>query len=459
MKRRDSVPPSGVDRQVFLDSTQLTQEHPNQEIGLRKIETSSAEEVLSTDVEVSLKNLETELDHLPEPGKESRHVKKLRRSRNRKEKRIERRHRHPIRRIIKWFFVVIFALLLVLIGWLVFKALMTGGKIFQGSILDIFTSKTRLAEDKNGRTNILIFGTSGYSMREDAWDGALLTDSIMIVSVDQDEHDAYMISLPRDLYVKHTCKKLLGTSAGKLNETYYCAYIDNSRDEEKGATALRKTAGEIVGLDIQYYVHANWSALAQAVDAVGGIDVVVESSDSRGIYDYETKLKLPNGLVHLDGERALAFARARGSAGGYGLPGGNFDREIHQQKVLAALQQKALSAGTLTNPVTVNSLLDALGDNLRTNFKTSEVQTLMDLAKNIKSNGMISLPLVNRSDGGPNLLTTGMLGEISIVRPIKGLYDYSDIINYVTKNINADLMTRESAKIDTKTTGTGYLYF
>ena len=55
-----------------------------------------------------------------------------------------------------------------------------------------------------GRTNILIFGTSGYSMDEDAWDGAMLTDSIMVVSLDQDNYDAYMMSLPRDLYVKHS---------------------------------------------------------------------------------------------------------------------------------------------------------------------------------------------------------------------------------------------------------------
>jgi LCP family protein required for cell wall assembly len=285
-------------------------------------------------------------------------------------------------------------------------------------------------------------------MEEDAWDGAFLTDSIMIVSIDQDNHDAYMISLPRDLYVEHTCKKLLGTSAGKLNETYYCAFIDNNRDGEKGAAALRETTGKILGLDVQYYIHADWTALVQAVNAVGGVDVMIESSDPRGIYDVGTGIKFPNGKVHLDGEEALALARARGAWGGYGLPNSNFDREIYQQKILTALQQKALSVGTLANPAAVNSLLDALGDNLRTNFKTSEVQTLMDLAKNVKSSAMISLPLVDREDGGSNLVTTGMVGSISIVRPVKGLYDYSDIINYVMRNISTDPVTREAAKID-----------
>jgi len=442
LKRRDDLPSGDVGRHVFLDSLQSTPEPIQQGVGLQRAEVNPIQNTLTSDIEASLQGLETEPDQLPELGEKSRHDKKMKLLKNRDNKRANRKKRHPIRRIIKWVFITLITLILVLIGWLAFKAIITGGKIFQGSILDIFTSKTRLAEDKNGRTNILIFGTSGYSMEENAWEGAFLTDSIMVVSVDQDKHDAYMISLPRDLYVKHVCRKLLGTSAGKLNETYYCALLDNSGNEEKAAAALRATAGEILGLDIQYYVHANWSALAQAVDAVGGVDVVVESSDSRGIYDYETKLKLPNGPVHLNGEQALAFTRARGSAGGYGLPGGNFNREIHQQKVLAALQQKALSAGTLANPVAVNSLLDALGDNLRTSFKTSEVQTLIDLAKNIKSNDMISLPLVNREDDGQNLVTTGMLGDISIVMPTKGLYNYSDIIDYVMQNINANPVAR-----------------
>jgi len=455
LKRHDSAASDGADRHVFLDATtesnrvltpKLTAQPTASDPRLKKAETTAAsKDVPAADIEASLRSLEIEPDQLPEPSKkESRRLRK----RDRKIKRAEKKKRHPIRRIVKWFFIILSALLLLLIGWLAVKALMTGGKIFQGSILDVFTTKARLAEDKNGRTNILIFGTSGYSMKEDAWDGALLTDSIMVVSVDQDKHDAYMISLPRDLYVKHVCKKLLGTTAGKLNETYYCAYTDNNKNEEKGAAALRQTAGQITGLDIQYYVHADWQALVEAVDAVGGVDVTVQAADKRGIYDRMTGLKLPNGPAHLDGATALSFTRARNSEGGYGLPGGNFDREKNQQKVLTALQQKALSAGTLANPAAVNSLLDALGDNLRTNFKTSEVQSLLDLAKGIREHNMISLPLVGRTDGGPDLVTTGMIGDISIVRAVKGLYDYSDIVNYVRHSMSADPVVREAAKID-----------
>jgi len=454
LKRRDGAPLDAAVQHIFLDSMQSptsTAKSSEAAAGLQRVEADYGQNVLSADVTESLQNLGTEQAPEPNLDKKARRLKIKKPKLSRKEKhelRREKRRRHPIRRIIKWFFITTAVLLLAMIGWLTFKALMTGSQLFQGNIMDIFTSKARLNEDQNGRTNILIFGTSGYAMKEDGWDGAFLTDSIMVISVDQDKHDAYMISLPRDLYVRHTCKKLLGTTAGKLNETYYCAYIDNNKNEEKGAAALRKTAGQITGLDIQYYVHVDWTALIKAVDAVGGVDVTVQSVDKRGIYDRMTGLKLPNGTVHLDGETALAFSRARNSEGGYGLPGGNFDREKNQQKVLTALQQKALSAGTLANPAAINSLLDAMGDNLRTNFKTSEVQSLLDLAKNLREHNMISLPLVDRPDGAPDLMTTGMLGAISIVRPVKDLYDYSDIVSYIAKSISSDPVVREAAKID-----------
>ncbi|MCL2451597.1 LCP family protein [Candidatus Saccharibacteria bacterium] len=452
LKRRDSVSTDGAGGRAFLDSKSAPKLDSNKtEVSLKKVETTNLEPGnLADDVEASLQNLETDLDQLPKPGKESRRAKKLRR----RKARADRRKRHPIRRIIKWIFLALLISVLLISGYFVWKAVSTDCKmrgekncnIFK--VIGDFSKKQRLKVDENGRTNVLIFGTSGESMSPDARDGALLTDSIMVISVNQDEHDAYMISLPRDLYVKHTCKKLLGTSAGKLNETYYCAYYDNGGDGEAGAAALRKTAGEIVGLDIQYSVHLNWAALRQGVDAVGGVDVVVESSDKRGIYDVATDFRIANGPAHLNGEQAIQFTTARNASGGYGLSGSNFAREQNQQKVLTALQQKVLRAETLTNLVAVNSLLDALGDNLRHTFQTSELQTLLDLAKNIKDGQMISLPLVKRDDNEKDLVTTGMIGNSSIVRPVKGLYDYSDIQEYVARSISADPIVREAAKID-----------
>ncbi len=352
-------------------------------------------------------------------------------------------------KIIKRIIIIIIVVLLGIAGYLGVKALLASGKIFKGNPLAIFTNKTRLAEDKNGRTNILIFGTSGYSMSENAWDGAMLTDSIMLVSVDQDKNNAYMISLPRDLYVKYKCPAL-GRTSGKLNEVFYCAYTKN-KDEKAGAQALMSKVGEILGLNVHYYMHADWTALVQSVNAVGGVDVKIESTDRRGIYDSGTKLRFANGeIAHLDGEKALALARARNhNPGDYGLAGSNYDREKNQQKILAALQQKALAVGTILNPTSVNGLINSMGDNLISSFDTSHVQTLIGVASKLKLAEIKQLPFVGRQDGGEDLIQSyssggAYVGEV----PVAGVFDYSVIQVYVAKNLSKNPVVREGAVID-----------
>ena len=477
LRRRTDSPDTLGAKHVFMDSAsrpepvkkipvqsvqtlQRTEEPALQKAAKQSLKKNNPKnEDLSADLETSLQNLGVEENSAissEELPKDKKAKKLAKRQAKEHKKQLKKAKKGRIKRIIKWSLIGLAAIIVITAGFLVVKALTTTGKVFQGNPLSILTSKTRLQTDANGRTNIVIFGTEGYTMNESSWDGALLTDSIMVLSVDQDKHNAYMISLPRDLWVQHTCKTI-GTTAGKLNETYFCAYTDNNNSENAGAAALQKTAGNILGLDVQYYVHANWTALVKMVDAVGGVDVTIDSDNPSGICDSATGVKYPNGSVHLDGEAALALARARGDdvglykCGGtasYGLAGGNFAREIYQQKILAALQAKALSAGTLANPATVNSLLDAIGDNLRTNFKTSEIQTLIDLAKNIKSDDIVSLPLVSRPNNAPDLVTTGMVGNASVVLPVAGQFDYSDIQAYIAQNLSSDPLVKENALID-----------
>lgn len=360
-----------------------------------------------------------------------------------------KKRKSTIGRIIKWIVIILILAVVGLAGWLTVKAFIASNNVFNGNPLAILTTKTRLSEDENGRTNILIFGTSGYEMSESAWDGAMLTDSIMVLSIDQDNYDAYMMSLPRDLYVRNNCP-VLDKTFGKLNEVFYCAYAEDN-NEQAGAEALMAKAGEILGLDIDYYAHADWTALVESVNAVGGIDVTIETDNPNGIYDSSTGLRYAQGEVaHLDGEKALALARARNhNYGDFGLESGNYAREQNQQRILAALQQKALSMGTILNPVAVSGLIDSLGNNLITNFDSSHVQTLIDIASNVPADKINRLPFVSRLDGGPDLIGSyspngSYLGEA----PLAGVYDYEDIQEYVKQNLTADPVAKEGAVID-----------
>lgn len=394
--------------------------------------------LIRSEINASLRDIDQPLDE-----------KKLTRKQRRK---IDKKPMTPKRRIIKWAIIGVLVLMLAIGGYFAYKALSTGSKVFKGNILDAFTQNVPLKQDGNGRSNILIFGTAEDDENGEHG-GANLTDSIMVLSVDQTRKDAYMISLPRDLWVEYAETCTVGDQ-GKLNAAYFCA-SDDGANEDAGSQALRAKIGEITGLDIQYSAHLNFTAVVEAVNAVGGVDVKVESGDPRGIldrnFDWKCNYKCyyvnyKNGEVaHMDGDHALAFSRARNANGGYGLPNGNFDREKNQQKVIVALREKAVSAGTLTNFGAVSGLMDALGNNLRTTFDAKEIRTLMTLGNDIKSDQIKSISLV---DEGDELVTTGNVNGQSVVRPIAGLFNYTGIQAHIREQVSSDPVTKEKAAID-----------
>ncbi len=394
-----------------------------------------------TDIDDSLREIDT---LPPENGKKPRKG-------GRKDKK-NKKPKSKTRRIIFWVGIALLAALLAVGGFLLYKAVTATESVFKGSVFDIIKNEP-LKEDANGRSNFLIFGTAEDDEGGEHG-GANLTDSIMIMSVDQDKHDAYMLSLPRDLWVEYQETCTVGNQ-GKLNAAYFCA-SDDGTQEAAGAEALMAKVGEVTGLEMQYYIHLNFTAVVQAVDAVGGVDVTIPDYDvnTPGILDRNFDWKCNYNCyyvnykdgeqAHMDGEHALAFARARNAAGGYGLPRGNFDREQNQQLIIKALRDKALSAGTLTNVGSVTGLIDALGSNLRTNIQTKEIRTLMDIAAKTEDKNIISLSLV---EDGNMLVTNASYNGQSIVRPIPSLFDYSQIQAYVQKKVSSDPFVREEPHI------------
>lgn len=387
-----------------------------------------------------------QIDEFPEE-------KKLSKRQRRKAARAARRSRPKsrTRRIVKWTVIILLSLGLIAGGYVALRGALAGNSIFEGNIFDIITRSDPLKQDENGRSNFIVFGTAEDD-EGGMHGGANLTDSIMVISVSQEKKDAYMISLPRDLWVEYDEICTVGYQ-GKINAVYYCG-SDDGQDETAGAKALQQKVGEILGLDIQYFIHLNFTAVTDGVDAIGGVDVTIESDDPRGILDRNFDWKCnyscyyvnyQNGeTVHLDGEHALALARARNAAGGYGLANGNFDREKNQQKIIKALREKALSAGTLTNLGAVTGLIDALGKNLRTNIQTKEIRTLMDLSSKIPNDDIRSISL---NDEGNMLVTTGSYNGQSIVRPIPGLLDFSQIQSYIKRTLTSEAHVKEEAHV------------
>jgi len=362
------------------------------------------------------------------------------------------------KRIIRWTIIVLILAILGFGGFMAYKVLTAGGNIFKGSVLDIFQSQP-LKEDANGRSNILILGTSED---DPGHGGAYLTDSMMIMSIDQDKKLVDMFSIPRDLYVEYGMACNSGYQ-GKINEYFNCVNTDwkSKSAEEERLTKTRQFVGKIFGLDVQYAVHVNNTVIKQAVDAVGGVDVNIQGNGDvpYGVqpgsildrnFDWRCNykcylVKYSPGVHHIDGLHALFLAQARGdSAPTYGLARSNFDREINQQKIIVALKEKAASSGTFTNPAKITGLLDALGNNLRTNFETKEIRTLMKLGSDIDSKNINRL---NLSDGDKAVVESGSYGGASVVLPSAGAFNYTQIRALIKKALSSNDVVREGANV------------
>lgn len=295
-------------------------------------------------------------------------------------------------------------------------------------------------KNDNGRVNILVAGNSADDLGHD---GADLTDSIMILSVNTKNNTAMMLSIPRDMWVK---TRLLGHS--KINAIYPNSNMDG----------LTQVIEENLELPIHYNVLVNYNAFKDLVNAVGGIAITIDSEDPRGIYDPSLDwtspkccalAKYPNGPVNLDGKQALNLARARGDAyGSYGFPNTDFDRTANQRKMLLAIKAKVSSPAVVANPFKVSNLVSAVGNNVRTNLELNEMQTLYVHMKKIDDSKIDSYNINTLKGESATMLAnyTSPDGQSALI-PAAGMDDYSEIAAQIKRLFSASPVAKESAGI------------
>ncbi|HEY8692859.1 MAG TPA: LCP family protein, partial [Chloroflexota bacterium] len=238
-----------------------------------------------------------------------------------------------------------------------------------------------------GRINVLLLGYGGVGH-----DGAYLTDSIMVLTLDQQTKKAAMISVPRDIWVKVPYSSTTG-AFNKLNAAYAIGVDDesfpNKGSEYKGAAgggSLASTVvGGILGMKIDYWAAVDFHAFRSVVDALGGVDVNVEKTFTDPLYPRNDDptidaswmtIRFNAGPQHMNGERAIEYARSRHSL----EDGTDFGRSRRQQLLLLAIKSKAISPEGATK---VFGLMDALSSDFKTNMNIGQIRALSDLAKTV----------------------------------------------------------------------------
>jgi len=233
-----------------------------------------------------------------------------------------------------------------------------------------------LQEDAYGHTNFLILGTGGGDH-----DGADLTDTIIVASLDPEDKLVSMLSIPRDLYVKDST---VGNS--RINETYWRGKL-HYENSEKGIEYMKTKVEGIVGVPIHYWIKIDFDGFKDLIDALGGIDINVEESIYDPYYPKDGTIEfepfyISEGLHHLDGETALKYARSRKTTS-------DFDRAERQQQIIYAVKEKALKTETILSTEKIKSLLNALKANVETNISVKEIMTLGGIAEGFTKDNIL----------------------------------------------------------------------
>lgn len=225
----------------------------------------------------------------------------------------------------------------------------------------------------------------GLDSRYDTYDPDYRTDCIIVASINKENNEVQLFSIYRDTYVQ---MDLNGeTILDKINHAYY-----------NGVENTLKTINENLDLNITEYVMADFTAIADLVDAVGGVEIDVDSQEIKyinyGVKDVSnvigrtTENVTSTGLQTLDGIQAVAYCRIRQT------DGFDYKRTERMREVL----QKVVNKIKNLDFVSINNLLDSFLPKIRTNINENEIKSLIPMALSLK---------VTKSFGWP-YTTTGV---------------------------------------------------
>ncbi|MCX6811310.1 MAG: LCP family protein [Candidatus Berkelbacteria bacterium] len=266
----------------------------------------------------------------------------------------------------------------------------------------------KLQGEGDGRINILLLGIGGAGH-----DGADLTDTMMVVSVDPVNKTVSMLSIPRDLWVD-----IPGGGESKINAVNSFGNQNKKRFAD-GPTASKQVVSQILDLPIHYYALMDFEGFRKMVDEVGGVDVNVEKSivdpyypDDRPGHNGQITYKVSAGQQHMDGTAALRYARSRETTS-------DFDRAHRQQVILKALKEKALSAGIMANPAKLSVLMNLVGDHFRTDMQLWEMERFLSILRDVNTQEIAHRVLDDTPEG---LLKSSNVNGAYVLLPRSGNY-------------------------------------
>ncbi len=235
--------------------------------------------------------------------------------------------------------------------------------------------------------NVLLIGTDG---RGD--EVRYRTDTLILASIRRSTGDVTLVSIPRDLYVMIP---LYGME--RINVAFEAGERINYPGG--GLALLDQTLLYNLGLPVHFHASVNFDGFKEVVDALGGIDVPVtcpvralELADQMAPErqgQERVVIEQSIGVTHMDGARALWYARVR-------PVGGDYFRNYRQRQVLRAIVDAGMSMGAVQR---IPELYTAYQDIVHTDLGLWDVMGLMPLAAGFSTDRLHTIVI------GPNQTT------------------------------------------------------
>lgn len=244
---------------------------------------------------------------------------------------------------------------------LVFIAAAACGAIFGGFLDSDDKPKTEegmlVAADK---ATVMIMGVDSRG------DDVGRSDTLMIATIDPKQHQAALLSIPRDTRVK-----IRGHGWDKINAAY--AYGNYQ--------LTRSTVEQFLGVPMDHYIIINMEGFQKIIDAIGGVDIDVEKrmvysdpwDDNGGLH-----INLYPGQQHMDGKTAVTYVRYRDEEGDIG-------RIKRQQKFMKAVMDKVLSPAIIPR---IPSIIAEVFEAVKTDMSIRQLLAFFGSLKESHDNGL-----------------------------------------------------------------------
>ncbi|MBO4337845.1 MAG: LCP family protein [Lachnospiraceae bacterium] len=241
-----------------------------------------------------------------------------------------------------------------------------------------------------GYRNVALFGLDA---RDKSLGKGNRSDTIIVASINEETKDVKLVSVYRDTYLN------LGNDRyGKCNSAY----------ANGGALQAINMLNMNLDLNITDYITVGWAGVADTIDALGGVEIEVDSEEITHLNNYqvETSKSLgksytkvsQTGMQTLDGIQAVSYCRIRYTAGD------DFKRTERQREVIQAILDKAKKSDFAT----LNKAANTIFEEISTSLTLTEI---LDLLKDVSKYSIAA------TDGFPNeqYRTTGMVKGASSV--------------------------------------------